>query len=101
MIRRLFSYKTNKLINREKDSAMKNGTSESLNNLENSQLNVSLCCKATLDNLNKRQWISIFKKIALNWLTRYRLSHLDDAQLKDIGLTAADVDHEVNKALWK
>lgn len=80
---------------------MKNCTSEALNNLENSQLNVSQCGKATLDNLKKRQWKTIFKKIAHNWRTRNRLSQLNEAQLKDIGLTAADVEHEVNKALWK
>ncbi|GGN32264.1 MULTISPECIES: DUF1127 domain-containing protein [Marinomonas] len=80
---------------------MKNGTSEALNNLENSQLNVSQCCKATLDNLKEKPWKAIFKKIAHNWRTRNRLSQLNEAQLKDIGLTAADVDHEVNKALWK
>ncbi|MGO2234840.1 MAG: DUF1127 domain-containing protein [Marinomonas sp.] len=33
--------------------------------------------------------------------TRSRLSYLNETQLKDIGLTAADVYHEVNKPLWK
>ena len=73
---------------------MKNGTSEALNNLENSQLNVSQCCKATLDNLKEKPWKAIFKKIAHNWRTRNLLSELNEAQLKDIGLTAADVDKE-------
>ena len=80
---------------------MKNGTSEALNNIENSQLKISQCCKATLDNLKKRQWKTIFKKIAHNWRTRNRLSQLNEAQLKDIGLTAADVEHEVRKPVWK
>ncbi|MGO2513042.1 DUF1127 domain-containing protein [Marinomonas polaris] len=39
--------------------------------------------------------------MAHNWRTRSRLSRLDDAQLKDIGLTAADVEHEVRKPVWK
>ena len=80
---------------------MKNCTSEALNNIENSQLNVSQCGKATLDNLKEKQWKTIFKKIAHNWRTRNRLSQLNEAQLKDIGLTAADVDHEVRKPVWK
>ena len=80
---------------------MKNCSSEALNNLENSQLNVSQCCKATLDNLKEKPWKAIIKKIAHNWRTRNRLSQLNDAQLKDLGLTAADVDHEVRKPVWK
>lgn len=80
---------------------MKNCTSEALNNIENSQLNVSQCCKATLDKLKEKPWKQRLAKIVHNWRTRNRLNHLNEAQLKDIGLTAADVDHEVNKALWK
>jgi uncharacterized protein YjiS (DUF1127 family) len=80
---------------------MRNCTSEELNNLENSQRNISQCCKATLDSLQEKPWKAIFKKMLHNWRTRNRLSQLNEAQLKDIGLTAADVDHEVNKALWK
>ncbi len=80
---------------------MKNCTSEGMNNLENSQLNVSQCCKATLDKLKEKPWKAIIKKIAHNWRTRSRLNHLNEAQLKDIGLTAADVDYEVRKPVWK
>ena len=80
---------------------MKNGTSDEMNILTNRQLDISQCCKATLDNLKEKPWKTIIKKIAHNWRTRSRLSRLNEAQLKDIGLTAADVDHEVNKPLWK
>lgn len=80
---------------------MKTCTPEEMNNLENNQLNVSQCCKATLDNLKKKPWKAIFKKIAHNWRTRNRLSQLNEAQLKDIGLTADDVNHEVRKPVWK
>ncbi|RCX07232.1 DUF1127 domain-containing protein [Marinomonas foliarum] len=80
---------------------MKTCISEEMNNHENSQLNVSQCCKATLDNLKEKPWKAIIKKIAHNWRTRSRLNHLNEAQLKDIGLTAADVDHEVRKPVWK
>ncbi|WP_160173679.1 DUF1127 domain-containing protein [Nitrincola sp. A-D6] len=41
------------------------------------------------------------KKVVHNWRTRSRLSQLNEAQLKDIGLTVADVDHEINKPLWR
>ncbi|RNF47035.1 DUF1127 domain-containing protein [Marinomonas hwangdonensis] len=80
---------------------MKNGTSEALNNLENSQLNVSQCCKNTLAKLKANIWKQRLAKIAHNWRTRSKLSSLDDAQLKDLGLTAADVDQEVRKPVWK
>jgi uncharacterized protein YjiS (DUF1127 family) len=80
---------------------MKTCISEEMNKLESSQLNVSQCCKATLDNLKQKPWKAIIKKIAHNWRTRNRLSRLNEAQLKDIGLTAADVDQEVRKPFWK
>ena len=80
---------------------MKNGTSEALNNIENSQLDITSNCKNALAKLKANTWKQRLAKIAHNWRTRSRLSRLDDSQLKDLGLTAADVDHEVNKALWK
>ncbi|NLQ18429.1 DUF1127 domain-containing protein [Marinomonas sp. M1K-6] len=80
---------------------MRNHASEEMNILKNSQLDISHCCQATLENLKEKPWQAIIKKIAHNWRTRNRLSQLNEAQLKDIGLTAADVDHEVNKPLWK
>jgi uncharacterized protein YjiS (DUF1127 family) len=80
---------------------MKNCTSEEMNNLENSQIEIANNCKNALAKLKTNTWKQRLAKIAHNWRTRSRLSRLDDAQLKDIGLTAADVDHEVNKPLWK
>lgn len=80
---------------------MKNSTSNEMPILTNRPLDISQCGKATLDNLKEKPWKAIIKKIAHNWRTRNRLSHLNEAQLKDIGLTAADVDQEVNKPLWK
>lgn len=80
---------------------MKNCTSEEMNNLEHSQIEIANNCKNALAKLKSNTWKQRLAKIAHNWRTRSRLSHLDDAQLKDIGLTAADVDHEVNKPLWK
>lgn len=80
---------------------MKNCTSEEMNNLENNQIEIANNCKNALAKLKANAWKQRLAKIAHNWRTRSRLSRLDDAQLKDIGLTAADVDHEVNKSLWK
>ncbi len=80
---------------------MRNGTSETLSNNPCHQIDISQCCKATLENLKEKPWKAIFKKIAHNWRTRNRLSQLNDAQLKDLGLTAADVDQEVIKPIWK
>ncbi|WP_421851288.1 DUF1127 domain-containing protein [Marinomonas sp.] len=80
---------------------MKTCTPEEMNNIKSCQIDISQCCKDTLDNLKEKPWKAIFKKIAHNWRTRNRLSQLNDAQLKDLGLTAADVDHEVRKPVWK
>ena len=80
---------------------MQTCTSETLSNNPCHQIDISQCCKDTLDNLKEKPWKAIFKKIAHNWRTRSRLSQLNDAQLKDLGLTAADVDHEVRKPVWK
>tara|TARA_R110001606_G_scaffold297311_1_gene445156 strand:- start:348 stop:590 length:243 start_codon:yes stop_codon:yes gene_type:complete len=80
---------------------MKNCTSEELNNLENSQLDITSNCKNALAKLKANTWKQRLAKIAHNWRTRSRLSRLDDAQLKDLGLTAADVDQEVRKPVWK
>jgi len=80
---------------------MKNCTSEELNNLKNSQMDINDCCKNALAKLKKSTWKQRLAKIVHNWRTRSRLSQLNDAQLKDIGLTAADVKHEVRKPVWK
>lgn len=63
-------------------------------------------CQATNDShelvkAKSKAWKQLFEKIIHNWRTRSRLSTLNEAQLKDIGLTAADVDHEIHKPLWK
>ncbi|WP_100636112.1 DUF1127 domain-containing protein [Marinomonas sp. ef1] len=80
---------------------MKNCTSEELNNLENNQLDITSNCKNALAKLEANTWKQRLAKIAHNWRTRSRLSQLNDAQLKDLGLTAADVDQEVRKPVWK
>ena len=80
---------------------MKNCTSEELNNLENNQLDITSSCKNALAKLKENTWKQRLAKITHNWRTRSRLSQLNDAQLKDLGLTAADVDHEVRKPVWK
>jgi uncharacterized protein YjiS (DUF1127 family) len=80
---------------------MKTCTSEEMSIVKNNHLDINNCCKETLDNLKEKPWKAIFKKIAHNWRTRSRLSQLNEAQLKDIGLTAADVEKEINKPLWK
>ena len=80
---------------------MKNCTSEEMNNLENNQLDITSSCKNALAKLKANTWKQRLAKITHNWRTRNRLSRLDDAQLKDLGLTAADVDQEVRKPVWK
>lgn len=80
---------------------MKNCTSEEMNNFENSQLDITSNCKNALAKLKENTWKQRLAKIVHNWRTRSRLSRLNEAQLKDIGLTAADVDHEVRKPVWK
>lgn len=80
---------------------MKNGTSEELNILKNSQLDITSSCKNALAKLKENTWKQRLAKITHNWRTRSRLSQLNDAQLKDLGLTSADVDYEVRKPVWK
>lgn len=80
---------------------MKNCTSEEINNHENNQRDITSSCKNTLAKLKENTWKQRLAKITHNWRTRRRLNHLNEAQLKDIGLTAADVDHEVRKPVWK
>ncbi|WP_137169541.1 DUF1127 domain-containing protein [Marinomonas sp. FW-1] len=80
---------------------MKNCTSEEMNNLENNQLDITSNCKNALAKLKANTWKQRLAKIAHNWRTRSRLSQLNDAQLKDLGLTAADVDQEVRKPVWR
>lgn len=80
---------------------MKNYTSEEMNNLENSQLDINDCCKNALAKLKENTWKQRLAKIAHNWRTRSRLNSLTETELKDLGITAADVDHEVRKPVWK
>ncbi|SHF98333.1 Uncharacterized conserved protein YjiS, DUF1127 family [Marinomonas polaris DSM 16579] len=80
---------------------MKNCTSEEMNNHEKNQLDITTSCKNSLAKLKENTWKQRLAKIAHNWRTRNRLSQLNDAQLKDLGLTAADVDQEVRKPVWK
>ncbi|MGO2513040.1 DUF1127 domain-containing protein [Marinomonas polaris] len=80
---------------------MKNCTSEEMNNLENNQLDITSSCKNALAKLKANTLKQRLAKIAHNWRTRSRLSRLNEAQLKDLGLTAADVDQEVRKPVWK
>ncbi len=73
---------------------------------------INECCKQTLEKIEISNWKRILlkvhntlKKIVLkmhhNWKTRNQLSHLTEAQLKDIGLTKCDVYEEVQKPIWK
>ncbi|WP_409526111.1 DUF1127 domain-containing protein [Nitrincola sp. MINF-07-Sa-05] len=80
---------------------MKACSSQEIDSIKNSHLDISVCCKETLDNLKGKPWKALFKKIAHNWRTRSELSRLNEDQLKDIGLTAEDVDHEIHKPLWR
>ena len=80
---------------------MKTCSSEEMDRVKNSQIDISTGCKNTLAKLKEKTWKQRLAKIAHNWRTRRQLINLDEAQLKDIGLTAADVDHEVNKSIWK
>lgn len=62
----------------------------------------SMCSDShTLDRLKVKAWRKTLAIIAHNWRTRSRLKTLNESQLKDIGLSAADVDHETRKPLWK
>ncbi|MGO2234838.1 MAG: DUF1127 domain-containing protein [Marinomonas sp.] len=80
---------------------MKTCTPEEINSIKNCQVDIANDCKQTLAKLKENTWKQRLSKVAHNWRTRSRLSRLNEAQLKDIGLTAADVDHEVRKPLWK
>jgi len=80
---------------------MKTCTPEEMSNIKSGQVDIANDCKQTLAKLKENTWKQRLAKIAHNWRTRSRLSQLNDAQLKDLGITAADVDHEVNKPLWK
>ncbi|MGH1478301.1 MAG: DUF1127 domain-containing protein [Geminicoccales bacterium] len=44
-------------------------------------------------------------KLVRSWAARsrqrYDLAKLDDAALRDIGLTRSDVDHEISKPFWQ
>lgn len=45
------------------------------------------------------------RKLVRSWAARSRQRHdlakLDDASLRDIGLTRSDVDHEISKPFWQ
>lgn len=57
----------------------------------------------SLDRLEKlvNDLFGLIRKSKHNWSTRNQLARLNDAALKDIGLTRADVYEELNKPLWK
>lgn len=80
---------------------MKTNASQESSSLEKKSLNIEACCKNTLENLNEKTWKKIIKKIVHNWRTRGMLHTLSDAQMKDLGLTAVDIEQETNKPLWK
>ena len=80
---------------------MKNCISEEMNNIQSCQLEISNDCKNALAKLKENTWKQRLAKIVHNWRTRHRIRYLNEAQLKDIGLTAADVDQEVRKPVWK
>ncbi|GAB2588269.1 DUF1127 domain-containing protein [Nitrincola alkalisediminis] len=80
---------------------MKACTSDEMSIIKSSHLDTHNSCKSTLENLNEKPWKAIFKKIIRNSRTRRKLRQLDKTQLEDIGLTASDVEQEVNKPLWK
>lgn len=50
-------------------------------------------------------WISRALKLVLGWSERYRqrchLAALDEAALRDIGLTHRDVQREISKPFWR
>ncbi|MGB0944470.1 MAG: DUF1127 domain-containing protein [Marinomonas sp.] len=59
------------------------------------------CLRANgLENLVSR-FSKLMNKINHNWRTRKQLGRLNQAALKDIGLSQADVAHELEKPLWK
>lgn len=53
-----------------------------------------------LENLVSR-FFNLIRKINHNWRTRKQLSRLNQAALKDIGLSQTDVANELEKPLWK
>ena len=59
------------------------------------------CCKNTLENLRKNKWKGILEKVIHNKKTRNKLRTLTESQMKDLGLTKADIEKEVSKPLWK
>lgn len=74
---------------------------EKQSHLDSATVNLEECCQNTLDILKEKPWKTLFKKLLHNWSTRSRLGALDESQLKDLGLTSADVNHEIRKPLWK
>lgn len=80
---------------------MKTHSSHESPALKNSSIKIEVCCKNTLDNLKKNTWKKRLAKILHNWKTRSKLNTLNEAQMKDLGLTTIDIEQETNKPLWK
>jgi len=80
---------------------MKTHSSHESSVLENSNIKIEACCKSALDNLKKNTWRKLLAKIVHNWKTRSKLNTLNEAQMKDLGLTTVDIEQETNKPLWK
>ena len=59
------------------------------------------CLKGNrLENLLSR-FSKLIDKVHHNWRTRNQLGRLNQAALKDIGLSQTDVANELEKPLWK
>ena len=72
------------------------------------KLDIALQCKSALQQSNQKVALFSFYKVKRtlarlqhNWKTRAQLQRLNEAQLKDLGLTSSDVYEEVHKPLWK
>lgn len=80
---------------------MKTCQLEKSSHLESANASLHKCCQNTLDILKEKPLKMLFQRIVHNWKTRSRLNSLTETELKDLGITAADVDHEVRKPVWK
>tara|TARA_R110001592_G_scaffold18520_16_gene76738 strand:+ start:1982 stop:2224 length:243 start_codon:yes stop_codon:yes gene_type:complete len=69
--------------------------------VNNTPLNINEASINTLDKFKGKPWRNYFEKIVHNWKTRQVLRTLNESQMKDIGLTSASIDNEINKPWWK